>query len=185
MIITTHELYDFYYLITVIRNEITDKNNIYILKKVTDLYKNGVEEIDDNRLRKLMISLNICDDKWSVLCYENRYSQESGLLKDKEKMEFLIINMNELENLLIQKKYDQAFDLADALHMYPEIVANNLKKFPKSYWKLIYNPYKKSGLNNCSMTCQHIHLFQLQNDMKKKMNMADQSAIFVLIMNWD
>ena len=25
----------------------------------------------------------------------------------------------------------------------------------------------------------------LQNDMKKKMNMADQSAIFVLIMNWD
>lgn len=27
--------------------------------------------------------------------------------------------------------------------MYPEIVANNLKKFPKSYWKLIYNPYKK------------------------------------------
>ena len=32
------------------------------------------------------------------------------------------------------------------------------------------------------MTCQHIHLFQLQNDMKKKMNMADQSAIFVLIM---
>lgn len=102
MIITTHELYDFYYLITVIRNEITDKNNIYI-KKVTDLYKNGVEEIDDNRLRKLMISLNICDDKWSVLCYENRYSQESGLLKDKEKMEFLITNMNELENLLIQK----------------------------------------------------------------------------------
>ena len=89
MIITTHELYDFYYLITVIRNEITDKNNIYILKKVTDLYKNGVEEIDDNRLRKLMISLNICDDKWSVLCYENRYSQESGLLKDKEKIEFL------------------------------------------------------------------------------------------------
>ena len=86
MIITTHELYDFYYLITVIRNEITDKNNIYILKKVTDLYKNGVEEIDDNRLRKLMISLNICDDKWSVLCYENRYSQESGLLKDKEKI---------------------------------------------------------------------------------------------------
>ena len=109
MIITTHELYDFYYLITVIRNEITDKNNIYIyiyiyiLKKVTDLYKNGVEEIDDNRLRKLMISLNICDDKWSVLCYENRYSQESGLLKDKEKIEFLIANMNELENLLIQK----------------------------------------------------------------------------------
>ena len=94
MIITTHELYDFYYLITVIRNEITDK---------TDLYKNGVEEIDDNRLRKLMISLNICDDKWSVLCYENRYSQESGLLKDKEKIEFLIANMNELENLLIQK----------------------------------------------------------------------------------
>lgn len=105
MIITTHELYDFYYLITVIRNEITDKNNIYIyiLKKVTDLYKNDVEEIDDNRLRKLMISLNICDDKWSVLCYENRYSQESGLLKDKEKIEFLITNMNELENLLIQK----------------------------------------------------------------------------------
>ena len=30
MIITTHELYDFYYLITVIRNEIADKNNIYI-----------------------------------------------------------------------------------------------------------------------------------------------------------
>lgn len=145
MIITTHELYDFYYLITVIRNEITDKNNIYI-KKVTDLYKNGVEEIDDNRLRKLMISLNICDDKWSVLCYENRYSQESGLLKDKEKIEFLIANMNELENLLIQKKYDQAFDLADALHMYPEIVANNLKKFPKSYWKLIYNPYKKKWI---------------------------------------
>ena len=44
------------------------------------------------------------------------------------------------------KKYDQAFDLADALHMYPEIVANNLKKFPKSYWKLIYNPYKKKWI---------------------------------------
>lgn len=32
------------------------------------------------------------------------------------------------------------------------------------------------------MTCQRIRLFQLQNDMKKKMNMAHQSAIFVLIM---
>lgn len=30
--------------------------------------------------------------------------------------------------------------------MYPEIVANNLKKFPKSYWKLIYNPYKKKWI---------------------------------------
>ena len=30
MIITTHELYDFYYLITVIRNEIADKNNIIV-----------------------------------------------------------------------------------------------------------------------------------------------------------
>lgn len=38
MIITTHELYDFYYLITVIRNEITDKNNIYILKKKLLIY---------------------------------------------------------------------------------------------------------------------------------------------------
>lgn len=41
--------------------------------------------------------------------------------------------MNEPENLLIQEKYDQVFDLANALHMYPKIVANNLKKIPKSY----------------------------------------------------
>lgn len=146
MIITTHELYDFYYLITVIRNEIADKNNIYILKKVIDLYKSSAEKIDDNRLRKLMVSLNICDDKWSVLCYENRYSQEAGLLKDEEKIGFLITNMNTLKELLMQEKYEQAFDLADVLHMYPEIVANNLKRFPKSYWKLIYNPYKKKWI---------------------------------------
>lgn len=45
MIITTHELYDFYYLITVIRNEITDKNNIYILKKLLIYIKMALKKL--------------------------------------------------------------------------------------------------------------------------------------------
>lgn len=45
MIITTHELYDFYYLITVIRNEITDKNNIYIKKKLLIYIKMALKKL--------------------------------------------------------------------------------------------------------------------------------------------
>ena len=140
--LTTHELYDLYFLITTIRNDIKDETNIYILENVVDLYRNGTVQIDDNRLRKLMISLNICDNKWYVLRHENRYSQETGFLKNEDQIEFLISNLDELRNLLICKKYEQAFDLADALHMYPEIIARYLKKIPRSYWKNVYNPYK-------------------------------------------
>lgn len=45
MIITTHKLYDFYYLITVIRNEIADKNNIYILKKLLIYIKMALKKL--------------------------------------------------------------------------------------------------------------------------------------------
>lgn len=45
MIITTHELYDFYYLITIIRNEITNKNNIYILKKLLIYIKMALKKL--------------------------------------------------------------------------------------------------------------------------------------------
>lgn len=54
MIITTHELYDFYYLITVIRNEITDKNNIYIYIK-----------------KKLLIYIKMALKKLMIIDFEN------------------------------------------------------------------------------------------------------------------
>lgn len=56
MIITTHELYDFYYLITVIRNEITDKNNIYIYIYI---------------LKKLLIYIKMALKKLMIIDFEN------------------------------------------------------------------------------------------------------------------
>lgn len=56
MIITTHELYDFYYLITVIRNEITDKNNIYIYIYIK---------------KKLLIYIKMALKKLMIIDFEN------------------------------------------------------------------------------------------------------------------
>ena len=56
MIITTHELYDFYYLITVIRNEIADKNNIYIYIYI---------------LKKLLIYIKMALKKLMIIDFEN------------------------------------------------------------------------------------------------------------------
>ena len=58
MIITTHELYDFYYLITVIRNEIADKNNIYIYIYIYIL-------------KKLLIYIKMALKKLMIIDFEN------------------------------------------------------------------------------------------------------------------
>ncbi|MCL2086493.1 MAG: hypothetical protein FWH05_02720 [Oscillospiraceae bacterium] len=141
---TTHELFDLYWLISRIRADVKDKENIYILRNVVDLYRDEDSTLDNNRLRKLMISLNICEKKWYILRHENRYSQETGIAKNIEQNTFLITKLDELKELLIKKNYKQAYDLADVLHMYPDIIAKDWRaEIHKSYLEEVFNSYEK------------------------------------------
>jgi len=142
MIFTVHELYDLKCLLVTIRSDVKDASFPYVLENAVSLYKDENSEIDDNRLRKMLIGLDICGEKWHTLRHENRYAA-TGFLKNDEHNRFLIDGLDELKNLLAQKQYDQAYDLADALHNYPEVVAKNPgKKIPKWYWK-VYSYYSK------------------------------------------
>ena len=55
----------------------------------------------------------------------------------------LLQELEQLEKLLVAGKIEQAYDLADAIHLLPEIILKNDGRIPNDYYDIYLEPYRK------------------------------------------
>ena len=134
----------------VIRSSIKNPYNIGLLEKISKyclLLKEGhatkfetfkseiievVKEYEETK-KLLENALKVCEISFITnnLCEINRYLS--------------IISETALEacRQLIQKNFDRAYDLVDAIHCLPEALISKKQWKPKTYWKIYIRPYRE------------------------------------------
>ena len=140
--ITQNELYDLSFVISLVRNEIDDPNNVTVLDSILFLMKDPTQLVENNHIRKALSQLSQLSEKWEFTKHENYYVR-TLIFKDETFQNELVLNLTDLKSLLQSEKFEQAYDLADALHVLPEIIADNNGQIPKSYRKTFLESYQK------------------------------------------
>ena len=139
--ITQNELNDLSFCITLIRNDIKSKENIFIINVLLGILGKYDSLIENNEIRKSLCKIPGLADKWVFIRYENYYVKT---IIDNYKSQKLLYDMLlSLKLLLEDEKIDQAFDLADTMHVLPDIIADNEGGIPKSFFKIFAKPYEK------------------------------------------
>lgn len=140
--ITQNELYDLSFSLMLIRSEINNPNNVIVLDSIISLLKDSSKLIENNQIRKTLCSISQLNEKWEFVKHENYYVR-TLIYKDKDFQDELLNNLNDLKLLLQAEKFEQAYDLVDALHALPTIIADNNGIIPKNYRKTFSQPYRK------------------------------------------
>lgn len=149
--ITQNELYDLSFLISLIRGRIDSSKNIEVLDIILALLEKTDSLIEDNQIRHSLCEIPQLNEKWDFAKHENYYVR-TIVFKDIQMQTVLFNSLSILRSLLLSGKFDQAFDLADALHVLPNIIADNNGKIPKNYYKTFARPYE---LKWKSQLCKH------------------------------
>lgn len=144
--ITQNELYDLSFVISLIRSDITANENITILNIILDLLNNKEQSISNNEIRKNLRQIPILSKKWEFVYHENYYVRTIVFKNDKI-IKVMSDMLMKLKSLLLSQEYAQAYDLADALHTLPEIIADNKGKIPHKYSKIFLNSYRNKWDN--------------------------------------
>lgn len=140
--ITQNELYDLGFAISLIRGNIKDPENVYILDSVLTLLKNPNKIISNNQIRNILRNIQNLSERWEFVKYDNYYVR-TIIFKNEKTQIFLFENLSCLKLLLISQRFKQAFDLADILHILPDLIVENKGEIPKDFYKIFLNPYLK------------------------------------------
>lgn len=141
--IDKYDLYDLSAVFANIRSDVEYKLNIQILDKIIQVLSVDKETTEENQIRKAIAEIENLDcEKWYYVYHSNLYVNHS-ILENKDIYKLLITVCELLKTLLENQQYDRAYDLADAVHCLPEIIADNNFSITKSYWKININFYRK------------------------------------------
>lgn len=141
MFITQYELYDLAEILTIIRSNPKASHNIVILEQIEKCLKR--DDISNNCLRSAVSKIDNINKSLYEFCFHENYYVNIKLYKNQECIKELLSYINNLKNLIVEKKYDSAFDLADAIHSLPYIIDEYKGKIPKRYYRIYLKPYKK------------------------------------------
>ena len=142
--ITQNELNDLSFCITLIRNDIKSKENIFIINALLGILGEYDSLIENNEIRKSLRKIPGLADKWAFIRYENYYVKT--IIIDNYKSQKLLYDMLlSLQLLLEDGKFDQAFDLADTMHVLPDIIADNKGEPQKAFLKSLLSLTKENG----------------------------------------
>ena len=139
--ITQNELYDLSFILSLIRSDIHSPKNVEILDALLALLERSDILIENNQIRHSLCQIPQLNENWEFLKYQNYYVR-TIVFKDFQMQTALFKNLSMLKSLLQSRKFDQALDLADAVHALPDIIADNNGKIPKNYYKTFARPYE-------------------------------------------
>ncbi len=137
------DMQDIFSVFLRIRNDVRHEQNVVVLSLLIVTLESDTELYTHNKIRKALASSGDLDKNiWEFIYHENIYVHYK-ITKDKNINKLLVCLCTQLQQLLIQKKYQQAYDLVDAVHCLPNIIVENEFQIPKSYWKIYVKPYRK------------------------------------------
>ena len=129
------------------------------------LMRSDIYNKDNNKIcEQILAVLNFRENNESLLCRLNkiinleRYINffESGNegcvnLEEKE-IKILTLGIRKIDDCLKIKNYKFAYDMIDALHIFPEILANrekiNMKHYWNVYFEVLIKKYNDKDLND-------------------------------------
>ena len=115
----------------------------------SDIYNN--ENIELVRILSLCISENMSnDDMVNQITNISPVLKQQLILQDDEiyqlnteAKDYVLNSLQIILNELKEKDYDLAYEMVDALHVFPHVVITNDKRQIKSYWKVFVKPIIK------------------------------------------
>lgn len=118
------------------RNDIRNNNNKLICELLLHIF--NFKEKNEVMLCKLnkIINLN------NYLSFFAFGSSECIPVK-KNIIKILIVGISKVIDCLHMQKYDCAYDMIDALHILPEILADNKKVNLRNYWNVYFSKLSK------------------------------------------
>ena len=140
--ITKNDLYDISFVFISIRIDIKNKYNSEVLSKIISVLKEN-NFVFDNQIRKAISGINGLNmEQWSPMFHENIYVNHQ-FLKNTCIYNLLTSLCVEIKYLLEHSDFERAYDLIDAIHCLPNIIADNHFHIPKPFWKTYIKPYRK------------------------------------------
>lgn len=142
-----------------------EKNLLKNIYKLMILMRSDIYNKDNNKIcEQILAVLNFRENDESLLCRLNkiinleRYINffESGNegcvnLEEKE-IKILTLGIRKIDDCLKIKNYKFAYDMIDALHIFPEILANrekiNMKHYWNVYFEVLIKKYNDKDLND-------------------------------------
>lgn len=140
--ITQNELIDLSFVLSLIRNDIENSTNIMILDTLVYLLQDPNEIIQDNQIRQALASISGLNKEWNFIYYENYYVR-TVIIKNANIQNKIKLSLLNLKLLLQSNNFEQGYDLADALHVLPTIIAENNGDLPYRAKKIFIKPYEK------------------------------------------
>ena len=142
-----------------------EKNLLKNIYKLMILMRSDIYNKDNNKIcEQILAVLNFRENNESLLCRLNkiinleRYINffESGNegcvnLEEKE-IKILTLGIRKIDDCLKIKNYKFDYDMIDALHIFPEILANrekiNMKHYWNVYFEVLIKKYNDKDLND-------------------------------------
>ena len=136
-----YDLYDISYAFCIIRSDVRYDLCGRILLEITNALKNE-NVYEDNQIRRAIASVeNISGKQWDFVYHNNVYVNFK-LLKDKHIYDLITKICEELIVLFNSNAFERFYDLIDAVHCLPEIIADNKFSVPDDYWDNYIVPYR-------------------------------------------
>lgn len=142
--ITSNDLFDIYYSLLLIRNDINNKLNVQVLKSISDAIISKSDS--ENKVRLALSKIeNINSEKW-CFCFSNNVYTFRYFITDEKTLDMLCKIITTLSDLLLENKWEQAYDFVDSIHFVPILIEQDkvlsprkIKKTTKAYrkkWKV-------------------------------------------------
>lgn len=139
------DLYDLHAIFVNIRNNALDSSNEKIITQILQVLKNRNENFEFNQIRNALKVLNLSNQKeYSFVFTNNVYPYVPYVIKEEKIYELFQVVCEELLGSVRQHRFSQVFDLADAVHNLPLVLAENKLHIPQSFWKNEINYYRKN-----------------------------------------
>ena len=169
--IDENDLYDISAAFTRIRYDITYDLNVDVVDKIVQVLISNEELSYENRIRIALSSIdNLSKEQW-YFAYHNNLYVHHVLLKNPYIYDILVKACLVLKYALVEKSYDKAYDLVDAIHCLPDIIAENKFTITKSYWKTHIRYYRNKWDKEFLLCEQKLYMKQSNLNYRIRMMM--------------
>ncbi|NLE05803.1 MAG: hypothetical protein GX638_13525 [Crenarchaeota archaeon] len=140
--IVKYDLYDISAAFTRIRHDIHYPLNIEILNRIIAVLDESFPCSGENQIRKAISTIKDLDEELWYFVYTNNVYVNHALVKNQAIYDILIKSCKAIKESIEEEKFEKAYDLVDAVHCLPDIIADNHFKITESYWEIYIKPYR-------------------------------------------
>lgn len=154
--IEQNDLYDIAYALTLIRNDIANPVNREILQKLIGVLEKQASS-EDNQVRKALAAVEGIDaQKWYFVYHNNVYTAHHPLTNPNI-CRLLADLCTDIVRALENGELERAYDLTDACHMLPLIIANKRPSALRAFFRNGLSPYRRKWDRHYRLTEQRTY----------------------------